>query len=80
MISLLLASSRNCRVSAALAVNHCNFVLYVYCVYNENTMEVSKMFEYITLLVVLGVGTVGLSIHYLRKAGFDVFSLHKGGH
>jgi len=38
------------------------------------------MFEYIILLTALGAVTIALSIYYLRKAGFDIFSIHKGGH
>ena len=38
------------------------------------------MLEYIILLTALGAVTIALSIYYLRKAGFDIFSIHKGGH
>lgn len=38
------------------------------------------MLEYIILLAVLGVATLAAAIHYMRKVGFDIFSIHKGGH
>ena len=38
------------------------------------------MLDYIILLGVIGVGTIAVSIHYMRKVGFDIFSIHKGRH
>jgi len=43
-------------------------------------MEVRKMLDYVMLLIAIGAGTIALSIYYLRKAGFDIFSIHKRGH
>jgi len=35
------------------------------------------MLEYIIFLTVVGVATIAVSIHYLRKIGIDIFSIHK---
>jgi hypothetical protein len=35
------------------------------------------MLEYIISLAVIGVATIAVSIHYMRKVGFDIFSIHK---